>query len=128
MADKADAAQVGVLLVGYPPCSTCKKAEKFLEAAGISYEYRNIKEEKPTETELKSWHAASSLPLKRFFNTSGMIYRERKIKDLLPSLTEEEQYKLLAEDGMLVKRPIIIANNQVSTGFKEDEWKRILNL
>ena len=100
-----------MLFVEYPKCSTCKKAKKWLDSHGIAYQARHIKEENPTVAELKEWHGKSGLPLKRFFNTSGILYKERKLKDRLPSMSEEEQYELLATDGMLVKRPIVV------TGF-----------
>lgn len=114
-----------ILIVGYPRCTTCKKAEKFLEEKGIEYEYRNIKEENPSAKELEAWHKQSALPLKRFFNTSGQVYRGLELKDKLPDMTEEEQYKLLATDGMLVKRPILVSKEKVLVGFKEKEWEEI---
>lgn len=117
-----------VLFVGYPKCSTCKKAEKWLADNNVDYSYRHIKEDNPTKAELKQWHEKSGLPLKRFFNTSGMVYREQNLKDKLPNMTEDEQLDLLATDGMLVKRPILIAGDFVTTGFKEAEWKAGLNL
>lgn len=114
-----------ILIVGYPRCTTCKKAEKFLQDKGLNYEYRNIKEENPNVKELEKWHKESGLPLKRFFNTSGQVYRSLELKDKLPNMNEEEQYKLLATDGMLVKRPILIAKDKVLVGFKEKEWEEI---
>lgn len=111
--------------VCYPKCSTCQKARKWLDAQGIAYEERNIKEENPTETELREWIACSGLPVKKFFNTSGMQYRELRLKDKLPSMTEEAQIKLLATDGMLVKRPIAVANDTVLVGFKEAQWEAL---
>ncbi len=107
-------------------CSTCKKAKKWLDDHGISYEDREIKTENPTVEELKSWHEASGLPLKRFFNTSGMLYKDMKLKDKLPAMSEEEQYQLLATDGMLVKRPLVINGQTVLAGFKEAEWEKAL--
>ena len=111
-----------VLFIGYPKCSTCQKAEKFLRAHGCDAPMRDIKAEKPTAEELRAWHEKSGLPLKRFFNTSGMIYRELGLKDKLPKMTEEEQYAVLASDGMLVKRPLLIMGERVLTGFREKEW------
>lgn len=110
----------------YDRCTTCKKAGKWLDENGIVYEKRPIKEENPSAEELKEWHARSGLPLKRFFNTSGQLYRQNNIKDLLPSMTEEEMYDLLAGDGMLVKRPMLIMEDTVLVGFKEEEWKKVL--
>ena len=114
-----------VLFIGYPKCSTCQKAEKFLRANGCEASMRDIVTEKPTAEELRTWHARSGLPLKRFFNTSGMLYRELGLKDKLPSMTEEEQYAVLASDGMLVKRPLLITHDRVCTGFREQEWAEI---
>lgn len=115
-----------MLFLEYPKCSTCKKAKKWLDEQGISYEGRHIIEDNPTVEELKDWHERSGLPLKRFFNTSGMKYRELGLKDKLPEMSEEEQYELLATDGMLVKRPILINGDKVLTGFKEAEWEEII--
>lgn len=115
-----------MLFVEYPKCSTCKKAKKWLDSHGIAYQARHIKEENPTAVELKEWHGKSGLPLKRFFNTSGILYKERKLKDRLPSMSEEEQYELLATDGMLVKRPIVVTEDFVLVGFKEAEWEEKL--
>ena len=114
-----------VLFIGYPKCSTCQKAEKFLRAHGCDAPMRDIKAEKPTAEELRTWHEKSGLPLKRFFNTSGMIYRELGLKDKLPEMTEEEQYAVLASDGMLVKRPLLIMGERVLTGFREKEWAEL---
>ena len=111
----------------YPKCTTCKKAQNWLDSKGIEYSLRNIKEENPTYEELKEWYGKSGLPLKKFFNTSGMLYKEMKLKDKLPSMSEEEQIKLLASDGMLVKRPLLIGDDFVLVGFKEDQWKEVLN-
>ncbi|MDY3908158.1 MAG: arsenate reductase family protein [Eubacterium sp.] len=113
-----------MLFVQYPKCSTCQKAKKWLDANEITYADRNIKEENPTYDEIKEWHQKSGLPLKKFFNTSGMLYREMKLKDKLPEMTEEEQYRLLATDGMLVKRPLLIGEDFVLVGFKEAEWEK----
>lgn len=112
-----------MLFIEYARCSTCKKAKNWLDAKGISYEDRPIKEENPTAEELKEWHQKSGLPLKRFFNTSGNLYKELGLKDKLPSMSEEEQYQLLATDGMLVKRPLLVSDEVVLTGFKEAEWE-----
>lgn len=112
-----------MLFLEYPKCSTCKRAKKFLDENNMKYEDRNIKEDNPTVEELKEWHTKSGLPLKRFFNTSGMLYREMGLKDKLPEMSEEEQYQLLATDGMLVKRPILVTDTTVCVGFKEAEWK-----
>ena len=114
-----------VLFIGYPKCSTCQKAEKFLRAHGCAAPMRDIVAEKPTADELRAWHARSGLPLKRFFNTSGMLYRELALKDKLPAMTEEEQYAVLASDGMLVKRPLLITKDRVLTGFREKEWAEL---
>lgn len=111
-----------MLFIEYPKCTTCKKAKKWLDEKGISYIDRHIKEENPTADELKEWHKRSGLPLKKFFNTSGMLYKEMQLKDKLPEMTEEEQYALLSSDGMLVKRPLIVADDFILTGFKEAEW------
>ena len=117
---------MGVLFLQYPPCTTCKRAKAWLDERGVDYEARNIKEENPTVEELKAWHQKSGLPLKRFFNTSGNLYKEMKLKDRLPDMDEEEQFDLLASDGMLVKRPILVAGEKVLVGFKEKEWEENL--
>ena len=111
-----------ILFLEYPSCSTCQRAKKWLEGQGISFTDRHIKLENPTREELERWHRQSGLPLKRFFNTSGLAYRELGLKDRLPRMTEQEQYDLLASDGMLVKRPILLAGDRVLVGFKEAEW------
>ena len=111
-----------MLAVCYPRCSTCKKAVKWLEDNGLEFTYRDIKEDNPSEEELRQWHAASGLPLKRFFNTSGMLYKEMKLKDKLPGMSEDEQFALLASDGLLVKRPLLVNGGTVLVGFKEAEW------
>ena len=111
-----------MLFLYYPKCSTCQKAKKWLDANDISYEERHIVEENPTYEELKQWYEKGDLPLKKFFNTSGMLYKEQKLKDKLPDMSEEEQLRLLATNGMLVKRPLIVEDNLVLTGFKEKEW------
>lgn len=115
------------LFVCYPKCTTCQKAEKWLEAKGISFEVRNIKEQNPTAGELREWHARSGLPLKRFFNTSGLVYKSLGLSAKLPGMTEEEQFALLAADGMLVKRPIMVTDNAVLVGFKETDWEKALS-
>lgn len=112
-----------MLFLCYPKCSTCQKAKKWLEEHKINYTERNIAENNPSYEELKEWHARSGLPLKRFFNTSGLLYKEMKLKDKLPTMSEDEQLKLLATNGMLVKRPILIDEDTVLVGFKEAEWR-----
>lgn len=112
-----------MLFLCYPKCSTCQKAKKWLEEQNINYAERNIAENNPSYEELKEWHARSGLPLKRFFNTSGRLYKEMKLKDKLPTMSEDEQLKLLATNGMLVKRPILIDEDTVLVGFKEAEWR-----
>ena len=111
-----------MLFVEYPKCSTCQKAKKWLDAHGVSYVDRHIVEENPTAEELKQWHEKSGLPLKKFFNTSGMLYKEMQLRDKLPNMAEAEQYELLASNGMLVKRPLIVAEDFILVGFKEAEW------
>ncbi|MCI9426159.1 MAG: arsenate reductase family protein [Eubacterium sp.] len=112
--------------IEYAKCSTCKKAKNWLDENGISYETRPIREENPTAEELKEWQKKSKLPLKRFFNTSGNLYKELKLKDKLKEMSEEEQFELLATDGMLVKRPLLISETSVLVGFKETEWEELL--
>lgn len=107
----------------YPKCTTCKKAEKWLNDRGVTYELRDIKENDPTVEELTEWYKKSGLPLKKFFNTSGLLYKSMNLKDKLPMMTEEEQLSLLATDGMLVKRPILVNGETVLVGFKESEWE-----
>ena len=111
-----------MLFIEYPKCSTCQKAKKWLDAHDVSYVDRHIVEENPTAEELKHWHEKSGLPLKKFFNTSGVLYKEMKLKDKLPNMTETEQYELLSSNGMLVKRPLIVADDYILVGFKEAEW------
>ena len=111
-----------MLFIQYPKCSTCQKAKKWLEAHQIEYSQRHMTEENPSYEELKQWHEKSGLPLKRFFNTSGVMYKDMKLKDKLPSMSEEEQLKLLASNGMLVKRPIIADRDQILVVFKDAEW------
>ena len=117
-----------MLFIEYPKCSTCQKAKKWLDTNGITYTDRHIVENNPTYEELKEWHERSGLPLKKFFNTSGMLYKEQQLKDKLPNMTEEEQLKLLATNGMLVKRPLIVDGDLVLTGFKEAEWAEKLHV
>ena len=107
----------------YSKCSTCKKALKWLDDKGVKYQLIDIKEEHPDEKTLRSLHKKSGLPLKRFFNTSGMLYRELELSKKLPDMSEDEQFKLLASDGMLVKRPLLITKDKVLIGFKESEWE-----
>lgn len=114
------------LVLCYKKCTTCQKALKWLDANHISYKERPIKEENPTKEELAQWYKMSGLPLKRFFNTSGSLYKEMSLKDKLPQMSEEEQLALLAQDGMLVKRPLVIAGDTVLTGFREKEWEEKL--
>ena len=114
-----------MLFVNYPKCGTCQKARKFLEEKGIAFEDRNIKEQNPTAEELKAWIERSGLPIKKFFNTSGMLYRQMELKDKLPNMSEQEMIDLLATDGMLVKRPILVTDDQVLVGFKQAEWEEI---
>lgn len=113
------------IFVCYPKCSTCKKAQKYLDEHGVSYELRDIKTNNPTKEELREWYEKSGLELKRFFNTSGTLYKEMKLKEKLPDMTEEEKLMLLATDGMLVKRPIFIGSGRVLVGFKEKEWEEL---
>ena len=115
-----------MLFVQYPPCSTCQKAKKWLDAKGVSYTDRHIKEQNPTYEELKEWYEKSGLPLKKFFNTSGLLYKSMNLKEKLPAMTEEEQLRLLASDGMLVKRPILVKGDKVLTGFKEADWETMV--
>ncbi len=117
---------MSVLFIEYPKCSTCKRAKKWLDDHGVEYIDRHIVEDNPTGEELRAFHAKSGLPLRRFFNTSGMIYRQEGLKDKLPAMSEDEQFALLATNGMLVKRPIIVAHDFVLVGFKEKEWEEKL--
>ena len=112
-----------MLFVHYPKCTTCQKAKKWLDEKGVSYRERHVKEDNPSVKEIKEWHAKSGMPLKKFFNTSGLLYKELQLKDKLEKMNEEEQYKLLASDGMLVKRPILVGEDFVLTGFREKEWE-----
>lgn len=115
-----------MLFVQYPKCSTCKKAKKWLDEHNFEYDSKHIVEDRPTSDELRKWWEISDLPLKRFFNTSGMKYRELKLKDKLPDMSEDEQLDLLATDGMLVKRPILVNDDTVLVGFKVKEWEEKL--
>ena len=111
-----------MLFLEYPPCSTCKKAKEWLDANGVVYTARHIKEENPTYEELKDWYQRSGLPLKKFFNTSGLLYKSMELNTKLPGMSEDEMLQLLATDGMLVKRPMLVAEDFVLIGFKEAEW------
>ena len=115
-----------MLFLQYPPCSTCKKAKKWLDEHGVAYEARDIKQDNPTQEELRAWQARSGLSLKRFFNTSGQLYRSLQLKEKLPAMPEAEQLALLAGDGMLVKRPLAVGEDFVLVGFKEAEWEQML--
>ena len=106
----------------YPKCTTCRKAQKWLDENGISYTFRDIKMEHPTYEELAAWHRRSGLPLKKFFNTSGLLYKSMELKDKLPGMSEGEMLKLLATDGMLVKRPLLVGDDFILVGFREAEW------
>lgn len=110
----------------YPKCTTCKKAQAWLDSKGLTYEVRDIKTENPTEAEITVWYKKSGLPLKKFFNTSGLLYKSMQLKDKLANMTEEEQVKLLSTDGMLVKRPILVTENTVLVGFKEKDYEILL--
>lgn len=117
-----------MLFLEYPKCSTCKKAKKWLDDHKVDYIDRHIVEENPSYEELKEWYEKSGLVLKKFFNTSGILYKEMNLKDKLPSMTEEEQLKLLSQNGMLVKRPVIVDGDKILVGFKEEEWKKSMNV
>jgi arsenate reductase len=119
----SDKGELIMLFVCYPKCTTCKKARTFLDAKGVTYQYRDIKTDNPTDEELRAWHKKSGLPLKRFFNTSGQQYRALGLSKKLPSMTEDEQFALLATNGMLVKRPILVGSDFALVGFKEAEWE-----
>ena len=111
-----------MLFVCYPKCSTCRKAQAWLDSHGLTYTLRDIKEDNPSREELAAWHQRSGLPLKRFFNTSGLLYKSMGLKDKLPGMSEEEMLQLLATDGMLVKRPLLVGGDFVLVGFKEAQW------
>ena len=115
-----------ILFIQYPPCSTCQKAKKWLDSHKIAFTDRHIKEQNPTYEELRDWYQRSGLPLKKFFNTSGLLYKSLNLKDKLPTMSAEEQLQLLATDGMLVKRPILVTEKGILTGFKEADWEKIL--
>ena len=115
-----------MLFICYPKCSTCKKAKKWMNEHNIKYTERHIVENNPSYEELKEWYYKSGLPLKKFFNTSGLLYKEMQLKDKIPTMTEDEQLKMLANNGMLVKRPLIVDGDTVLVGFKEAEWKEKL--
>ena len=115
-----------IKFICYPKCTTCQKAKKWLDDNKIEYNLRDIKEDKPSFSELTAWYKMSGLPLKKFFNTSGLLYKSMELKTKLPKMSEEEQLKLLASDGMLVKRPLVIGNDFVLVGFKETEWSEQL--
>lgn len=118
--------KIMIKYICYPKCTTCQKAKKWLDENKIEYTLRDIKEENPSYEDLSGWHKSSGLPLKKFFNTSGLLYKSMNLKDRLPAMSEEEQLKLLATDGMLVKRPLIIGEDFVLVGFKESEWSEKL--
>ena len=115
-----------MLFVCYPKCTTCQKARAWLDGHNVSYTLRDIKTENPTQEELRDWWQKSGLPLKRFFNTSGQLYKAMDLKDKLPTMSEEEQLALLATDGMLVKRPILVDGDRVRVGFREKEWAELI--
>ncbi len=115
-----------MLFVYYPKCSTCMKAKKWLDEKGIEYEMRDIRQDNPDAAELKEWWQKSGLPLKKFFNTSGNLYKSMNLKDKLSQMSEEEQIRLLSQDGMLVKRPVLVTDSAVLTGFREKEWEELL--
>ena len=117
---------MSILFLEYPPCSTCQKAKRWLDEHQISYTSRHIKENNPTVEELTAWYQKSGLPLKKFFNTSGMLYKSMELKDKLPGMPEEEMLRLLATDGMLVKRPLLVGEDFVLVGFKESAWAQRL--
>lgn len=117
---------MAVLFLEYPRCTTCQKAKKWLDEHQVDYEDRHIKEQNPSAEELKAWYEKSGLPLKKFFNTSGLLYKSMQLKDKLPDMSEEEQIALLATDGMLVKRPLIVTEDGVLVGFKPADWEKSL--
>lgn len=117
--------QTPILFIAYAKCSTCQKAKQWLEDSGLPYVERPIKEENPTAEELAAWQARSGKPLKAFFNTSGLLYKSLNLKERLPAMSEEEQLALLATDGMLVKRPLVVCGDVVLTGFRPAEWERL---
>ena len=115
-----------MLFLEYPPCTTCKKAKKWLQDNGMEFTARHIKEQNPTADELSAWQTKSGLELKKFFNTRGLVYKNLGLKDKLPAMSREEQLALLASDGMLVKRPILVRSDTVLVGFKEAQWEKLL--
>lgn len=115
-----------MLFICYPKCSTCQRAQKYLDENNVKYELRDIKLNNPTYEELKKWYQNSNLELKRLFNTSGLLYKEYDLKNKIPNMTEDEQLKLLASNGMLVKRPILVSDDKILLGFKEEEWNKII--
>ena len=115
-----------MLFVCYPKCSTCRKAQAWLDSHGFAYTLRDIKEDRPSREELAQWHGRSGLPLRKFFNTSGQLYKSLALKDRLPGMTEDEQLDLLSSDGMLVKRPILVTETAVLVGFREVDWTAAL--
>ncbi len=115
-----------ITVLCYPKCGTCRKAEKWLKENGIEYNYRPIKDENPNFDELKTWKEKSGLPISKWFNTSGLLYKEQNMKDKVKTLPEDELLKILASDGMMVKRPVLLAGDKVLVGFKEEEWKEVL--
>ena len=117
-----------MIFICYPKCTTCQRARKWLDENGIGYELRDIKTERPTRDELAAWHRVSGLPLKRFFNTSGLLYKSMELKDRLPGMGEDEMLELLASDGMLVKRPLLVGDGIVLVGFREEEWTKRLKI
>lgn len=114
-----------MLFICYPKCTTCQKAKHFLDEHDIAYTMRDIKTDPPTEAELRQWHPRSKLALKKFFNTSGLQYKALHLKDQLPEMTEDAQYALLATDGMLVKRPLLVGDNFVAVGFRQEQWENL---
>ena len=114
--------RIKMLFIEYPKCTTCKRAKSWLDEHGLEYTDRHIKEANPTLAELKDWYQLSGLPLKKFFNTSGVLYKQMQLKDKLPQLSEQEQLELLASDGMLVKRPLLVLDDVVLVGFKPEQW------
>lgn len=115
-----------MLFVEYPKCTTCQKAQKWLEGCGAAFTARHIKDDPPTADELRLWQKRSGLPLKKFFNTSGQLYREMELSKKLPDMSEDEMFRLLASDGMLVKRPLLVTDDKVLPGFKEEDWRKAL--
>ncbi len=115
-----------MLFIEYPPCTTCKKAKKWLQDNALEFTARHIKEENPTAEEIDAWQSQSGLELKRFFNTSGLVYKNLGLKDKLPAMSRQEQLTLLASDGMLVKRPILVTDDTVLVGFREKDWEKLL--